>query len=242
MFPAFEPRTRGDIPSPSPPTRPVESHPGLAGMFPSSTAASTRPEPVPRQPQGCSLSVLNTVQYWRCSLASRGCSLLYVEVAAGEELLPAPVGDVPDGEARLSLREGCFPHPRECSLGDSQPQQQGSLFPASAGMFSGSRRPSAATRSAPRVCWGDGLLRLPGPLFLASAGMFRRLQTGLRTWLTASRVRGDVPDGQTYRNRAQACSLHARGCSGMRGVTHHLTVVLPTPAGMVPRRTTSSTR
>ncbi|RLV78526.1 putative secreted protein [Streptomyces rapamycinicus NRRL 5491] len=180
-------------------------------------------------------------------------------------LLPAAPRTRGDGPClAMSMRSVgfCSPHPRGWSLRGAAAERGQSLLPAPAGMVLRASPRATTSRSAPRTR-GDGpttgaaagglgscsphprgwsppppsdlsnYLLLPAP-----AGMVPAVAC---TWvppLPAPRTRGDGPAYATWEDVLFDCSPHPRGWSLGRRPHRVRPVLLPAPAGMVPRKST----
>ena len=165
-------------------------------------------------------------------------------------------GDVPFGSPLLIDRIEFSPHTRGCSLQICKPVDNGSVFPAYAGMFLNSAKECAARRRFPRIR-GDvpvssrpiggvvvfsphtrgcsakhGTLTKAATVFPAYAGMFPSPPLELFAPRSFPRIRGDVPSSRGARDKNQPFSPHTRGCS-WREMSHtSASPVFPAYAGM----------
>ncbi len=173
---------------------------------------------------------------------------------------PRTRGDGPGAGADNQFQLTCSPHPRGWSPRHSRGRTGAHLLPAPAGMVPTGLARSRRTRPAPRTR-GDGpwwhpddpswpfcsphprgwshdrhrlgrvLLLLPAP-----AGMVPRRSPGRARRSTAPRTRGDGPETNRSAYDAQICSPHPRGWSQRRALRPDEELLLPAPAGMVPKR------
>ncbi len=185
----------------------------------------------------------------------RGCAPTSTPTA------PRTRGDGPTAGLRVSRATSCSPHPRGWSSPRWCRWSARRLLPAPAGMVPAPEFLTIRERSAPRTR-GDGPQRLhhmakhrscsPHPrgwsrehlrvaqdeqLLPAPAGMVPAAEVAAYRDKPAPRTRGDGPSMITWRGWSGCCSPHPRGWSPGDLVLLVRDVLLPAPAGMVPRRT-----
>ncbi len=174
-----------------------------------------------------------------CSPHPRGWSQRAVLDVGNRPLLPAPAGMVPASGSRCP---GGPPAPRTRGDGPTTtatPHTQLEPAPRTRGDGpSGSTPPISANRCSPHPRGWSQLFTgqdrhlelLPAP-----AGMVPGVDPGRDAPGSAPRTRGDGPEGEREAVRTAHCSPHPRGWSLIAlGVVLRV-VLLPAPAGMVPR-------
>ncbi len=177
---------------------------------------------------------------------------------------PRTRGDGPgtaDSADRLRL---CSPHPRGWSRRVRDPCVRRRLLPAPAGMVPTRPGGSVTDPTAPRTrgdgpswmtsaAWSMSCSPHPrgwsrvrghqqgaGRLLPAPAGMVPDISTPLLPPAPAPRTRGDGPASFDCRYTTVGCSPHPRGWSHRARFGDLFPVLLPAPAGMVPRGTARS--
>ena len=169
---------------------------------------------------------------------------------------PRMRGDVPHMSSSRSTGRLFSPHARGCSYYESMRKKNTPVFPACAGMF-----PSLTLTSIRLACFprmrGDVptfIFAVEGHLefsphargcsamassaamgarvFPACAGMFLSFSLAPRLAMCFPRMRGDVPKTEVSKAYMLLFSPHARGCSGVAGVSFPRRTVFPACAGM----------
>ncbi len=177
---------------------------------------------------------------------------------------PRTRGDGPVLDSVPKTFSPCSPHPRGWSRRPGEGHRDRWLLPAPAGMVPDLPVRGDDVATAPRTrgdgpwltemgrlggdCsphprgWslGTGVLYTKDALLPAPAGMVPCALRWRTAVATAPRTRVDGPYGRLLGTITTSCSPHPRGWSLHRAVRRNQPVLLPAPAGMVPRRTTRS--
>ncbi len=178
---------------------------------------------------------------------------------------PRTRGDGPNRVSPPPWSACCSPHPRGWSLGRRVRRPRWALLPAPAGMVPTTSTSRCTSTAAPRTR-GDGpvypamtLGRVPcsphprgwsqrgtatpdgGQLLPAPAGMVPTAPGKPTSSTAAPRTRGDGPQAHNLLTACTTCSPHPRGWSLLPVPAQQRLVLLPAPAGMVPRPPSAGT-